>query len=256
MNQVMVLNTIDALKGRLNALRPLTTERIKALRSVFEAEETEYIYESNAIEGNTLTLAETELVLRKGLTVSGKSLKDHLEAKNHQKAFHRLKALADTKTPFSPSMLLDLHNLILRGIDDSYAGRYRDVAVRIAGSRHVPPNPLKVPELMDALFARNAEGEMNLHPVHLAADLHLELSQIHPFVDGNGRVCRLVMNLILLRHGYPLTMIRSERNLRVTYYDALAESDKTGTPDAFRCFVEGRVVEALERYLEVLEESR
>lgn len=254
--KVTAMDTIDARKKQLDALRPLAAEKVKALRSVFEAEETEYIYESNAIEGNTLTLAETELVLRQGLTVSGKPLKDHLEAKNHQKAFQRLNLLIEGNAAFSPEVLLDLHDLILRGIDDSNAGRYRNVAVRIGGSRHVPPNPAKVPDLMDALFAAHAKKAEILHPVHLAADLHLELAQIHPFVDGNGRVCRLAMNLVLLRNGYPLTMIRSEKNLRVAYYDALAESDKSGTPDAFRGFIEGRVLEALERYLKVLEESR
>lgn len=251
-----MIEKIDALKKRLDALRPLPPEKVKALASVFQAEETEYIYESNAIEGNTLTLAETELVLSKGITVSGKPLKDHLEATNHQKALVRLKEMVAERDPVSERGLLDLHELILRGINDTYAGRYRDVPVRISGSRHVPPNPAKVPALMEDLFVWFAEHAGEEHVIHAAADLHLRLSQIHPFVDGNGRVCRLAMNLHLLKHGYPLTVIRSENNRRVDYYNALAESDRTETPDAFRQFIELRAHEALERYLAVMEEAQ
>ena len=247
---------IEALKKRLDALRPLPAEKTRALASVFEAEETEYIYESNAIEGNTLTLAETELVLRKGITVSGKPLKDHLEATNHQKALVRLQQMVDTREAVTERTLFDLHQLILRGIHDAYAGRYRDVPVRISGSRHVPPNPARVPALMGDLFARFSRAAATEHAVHAAADLHLRLSQIHPFVDGNGRTCRLAMNLHLLQRGYPLTIIRSENNRRVEYYNALAESDRTENPDAFRRFVELRVHEALEKYLAVMEEAQ
>jgi len=251
-----MIEEIDALKKRLDALRPLPPEKAKALASVFQAEETEYIYESNAIEGNTLTLAETELVLSKGITVSGKPLKDHLEATNHKKALERLKEMVAEQDPMSERALLDLHELVLRGINDTYAGRYRDVPVRISGSRHVPPNSAKVPALMEDLFVWFARLAGEEHVIHAAADLHLRLSQIHPFVDGNGRTCRLAMNLHLLKHGYPLTIIRSENNRRVDYYNALAESDWTEKPDPFRQFVELRAHEALEKYLAVMEEAQ
>lgn len=251
-----MIDKIDALKKRLDALRPLPAAKVAALNSVFESQETEYIYESNAIEGNTLTLAETELVLRKGITVSGKPLKDHLEATNHQKALIQLKQMVTDRTRLDATAVLELHTLILRGINDTYAGRYRDVPVRIAGSRHIPPNPLKVPALMEELFAWFAHDAQDGHTIHTAADLHLRLSQIHPFVDGNGRTCRLAMNLHLLQHGYPLTIIHSENNQRVDYYNALANSDRSKTPDAFRAFVERRVCEAMEAYLAVMEEAQ
>ncbi len=251
-----MISKIEELKKRLDALRPLPPDKTAALASVFQAEETEYIYESNAIEGNTLTLAETELVLSKGLTVSGKPLKDHLEATNHHKALHRLKQMVTDREAIDERALLNLHTLVLRGISDAYAGRYRDVPVRISGSRHVPPHPRKVPSLMDELFAWFAKHAKAMHVVHAAADLHLRLSQIHPFTDGNGRTCRLVMNLHLLQHGYPLTVIRSENNKRVDYYHALAESDRIGTTEAFRRFLELRVHEALEKYVLVMEEAR
>lgn len=249
-----MISEIDQIKSRLDARRPLSPEQLRGLQTVFEAEETEYIYESNAIEGNTLTLAETELVLRKGITVSGKPIKDHLEATNHLKAFRFLNELVDGREPFSERVLLDLQSLILRGIEDEWAGRYRNVAVRIGGSRHVPPNPAKVPDLMSETFQWYTQAASGEHPVHVAADLHLRISQIHPFIDGSGRVARLIMNLHLMSHGFPLTIIRSARNQRVDYYNVLAESDRSGSPDPFRRFIEERVLEGLKRYLEILEE--
>ena len=245
------LAEIDALKAALDARRPLSPEQVRGLATVFEAEETEYIHESNAIEGNTLTLAETEVVIRRGLTVAGKPLKDHLEAKNHLEAFHLLQRLVSQQTPLDESVLLQLHAVILRGIEDEWAGRYRSVGVRISGSRHVPPNPLKVPTLMEELFAWYP-AQTSFHPVEIAADLHLKLAQIHPFIDGNGRVCRLVMNLHLMQRGYPLTIIRAANTQRAEYYQALADSDESSDPAAFRAFIAARVLESLQRYTEVL----
>lgn len=245
------LTEIDALKASLDALRPLSREQVHGLATVFEAEETEYIHESNAIEGNTLTLAETEVVIRRGLTVAGKPLKDHLEAKNHLDAFHLLQRLVSEQMLFDEAVLLQLHAVILRGIEDEWAGRYRNVGVRISGSRHVPPNPVKVPTLMEELFAWYPTQTL-LHPVELAADLHLKLAQIHPFIDGNGRVCRLVMNLHLMQHGYPLTIIRAANTQRAEYYQALSDSDQSSDSAAFRAFIAARVLESLQRYTEVL----
>ena len=245
------LTEIDALKARLDARRPLSSEQVRGLATVFEAEETDYIHESNAIEGNTLTLAETEVVIRRGLTVHGKPLKDHLEAKNHLTAFQLLRQLVADRTTFTESVLLQLHALILRSIEDEWAGRYRTVPVRISGSRHIPPNPLKVPDLMAALFAWYGTAPTG-HAVEIAADLHLRLAQVHPFIDGNGRICRLAMNLHLMQRGFPLTIIRAANTQRAAYYHALSAADESGTPDAFRAFVAERVLESLRRYEEAL----
>lgn len=245
------LAEIDALKARLDARRPLSPAQVRGLATVFEAEETDFIHESNAIEGNTLTLAETEVVIRRGLTVHGKPLKDHLEAKNHLTAFQFLRQLVTDQTSLTESLLLRLHSLILRGIEDEWAGRYRTVPVRISGSRHIPPNPRKVPDLMADLFAWYASAPA-AHPVEIAADLHLRLAQVHPFIDGNGRVCRLAMNLHLMQRGFPLTIIRAANTQRAAYYHALAAADESGTPDAFRNFIAARVLESLLRYEEAL----
>lgn len=245
------LAEIDGLKAQLDARRPLSPEQVRGLATVFEAEETEFIHESNAIEGNTLTLAETEVVIRKGITVAGKPLKDHLEAKNHLTAFHTLKRMIAAATPLSEASLLDLHALILRSIEDEWAGRYRSVAVRISGSRHVPPNPLRVADLMAEIFAWYHATPAG-HPVEVAADLHLRLAQVHPFIDGNGRVCRLAMNLHLMQRGFPLTIIRAENVQRAAYYHALSAADESGDAAPFRAFVAARVLDSLRRYQDAM----
>ena len=246
-----LLAEIDTLKALLDARRPLSSEALRGLSTVFEAEETDYIHETNAIEGNTLTLAETEVVIRKGLTVHGKPLKDHLEAKNQLEAFQLLQKFVSEKKQLTESTLLQFHSIILRGIEDEWAGRYRNVGVRISGARHIPPNPLKVPSMMEELFAWYA-GTKESHDVDVAADLHLRLSQIHPFIDGNGRICRLVMNLHLMQSGYPLTIIRAANVQRAEYYHALATADESGDPASFRSFIASRVLESLQRYNDIL----
>jgi Fic family protein len=142
-----------------------------------------------------------------------------------------------------------LHSIILRGIEDEWSGRYRNVAVRISGSRHIPPNPLKVPALMEELSGWYVEKRES-HDVEIAADLHLRLAQVHPFINGDGRVCRLVMNLHLMQHGYPLTTIRAANIQRADYYHALAAADESGDAAPFWAFVAARVLESLQRYEE------
>lgn len=173
---------------------------VKNLENWFRVELT---YTSNAIEGNTLTRRETALVVEKGLTVGGKSLQEHLEANNHAYALDWIRELAQRPDAVpTENELLQLHSLILRGIDDNHAGCYRKVTVMISGSSVVLPNPFKVPELMEA-FIQWLQSTTDLHPVELAAEAHYRLVTIHPFIDGNGRTARLLMNLILIAHGYP-----------------------------------------------------
>ena len=245
------MHTLTTKHQRLAALRPLSPESVASLAAAWDVR---MVYESNSIEGNTLTLAETEVVIRRGLTVHGKPLKDHLEAKNHLSAFQLLRRLVAEQTAFSENTLLQLHSLILRAIEDEWAGRYRTVPVRISGSRHIPPNPIKVPDLMADLFSwyGSAPAAPAGHPVEIAADLHLRLAQVHPFIDGNGRVCRLAMNLHLMQRGFPLTIIRAANTQRAAYYHALSAADESGTPAAFRAFVAERVLESLHRYEEAL----
>jgi Fic family protein len=238
---LLMLDSLDRKLQELQALRPLDAARVRALGSVFTAFETELIATSNQIEGNTLTIRETALVIEKGMTIGGKPLKDHLEALNHKAALDWIKSAGTTAGPITQAEVLEIHRL---------------VPVRITGSRHVPPNALKVPDLMDAWEANASEQWTSLHPVHLAADLHEKLADTHPFIDGNGRTSRLVMNLALLRHGWPLVVIPSESALRLAYYESLEKAQTGVEPDAFRQFTVARVDAMLDRYLEVLREMR
>jgi len=155
----------------------------------------------------------------------------------------------DGKEPLTVSHLLELHKLILTRLDDENAGRFRRVPVRIAGSTHVPPNAMKVPELIDAMLERYRRDAATFHPVLVAADLHERIAGIHPFVDGNGRTARLVMNLHLLQNGFPLTIVSAERPRRLAYYQALED---TLQPEMFRQFTIERVEESLRSYIELL----
>jgi len=232
--------------ARLSQLRPLAPA---AVRSLAEAWDVRMVYESNSIEGNTLTLRETEVVLSKGVTVSGKPLKDHLEAVNLAKAWGRVKELAQPDTPFTETDLLDLHRIILTSVEDHFAGSYRTSAVRIAGANLVPPNPVKVPDLMERLFATLAGID---DPVERAATLHHGVAAVHPFSDGNGRAARLGMNFVLLAAGYPPVSISPQ--LRTDYYAALEAAD-SGDFRTWQNFIIQRLDEEFDFWLEALSES-
>jgi Fic family protein len=241
------MTTIADKHARLSQLRPLAPA---AVRSLAEAWDVRMVYESNSIEGNTLTLRETEVVLSKGITVSGKPLKDHLEAVNLAKAWEQVKELAQPATPFTERDLLDLHRIILTSVEDHFAGSYRTSAVRIAGANLVPPNPVKVPDLMERLFA-TLPGITD--PIERAARLHHGVAAIHPFSDGNGRAARLGMNFLLLAAGYPPVSISPQ--LRTDYYAALEAAD-AGDFTTWQNFITQRLDEEFDFWLEALEETQ
>ncbi|ABS76904.2 Fic family protein [Coxiella burnetii] len=210
-------------KKALDQFRPLPDALVRNLDDWFRVELT---YTSNAIEGNTLTRQETALVVEKGLTVGGKTLKEHLEAANHAHALDWVKTQANrSPQDLNEQDIFTIHHIILKGIDDENAGRYRNVSVRIAGSRVVLPNPMKVPDLMTN-FIRFLKQPSALHPVEFAAEAHYRLVTIHPFVDGNGRTARLLMNIILLMSGYPTAIIRKRD--RLAYINALEKAQLGG----------------------------
>lgn len=244
-----LVGQIDDLKRCLDSFRPLDATQLKNIEETFDVE---YTYESNRIEGNTLTLRETYLVVEKGMTVGGKPLKDHLEAVNHRDALAFMKGLAAGNHPLTERVVLDIHTFILSGIDWSNAGRYRTVPVRISGARHVPPNPVKVPQLMEDLFACYEAARTTEHPVLLAADMHARLVNIHPFVDGNGRTARLVMNLILLQNGYVIANISGDPSERTVYYDALDVAVVDETAAAFQQFILASEKRGFIKYLDLM----
>jgi Fic family protein len=240
---------LDKKKQALDRHRPLPVALVRNLNDWFRVELT---YTSNAIEGNTLTRQETALVVEKGLTVGGKSLKEHLEAANHAHALDWVHTLI-SKTPqsISENDILNIHNLILKGIDDENAGHYRNVAVRISGSAVVLPNPRKVPDLMTA-FVKWIYGAA-MHPVQFAAEAHYELVTIHPFADGNGRTARLLMNLILMMHGFPPAIIRTQDSLK--YLNALEKAQLGGSKDDYLKLIAKAIDRSLDIYLKALDHN-
>jgi Fic family protein len=244
-----LLRQIDEKKEALNRLRPLSHAQLQKLE---EALFVEYTFDSNRIEGNTLTLQETGLVIQKGITVAGKSLREHLEAINHYEAVGFIKSIAEKKEPFNERMLKDLHALVLRGIDPENAGRYRTVNVRIAGSRHIPPDALVVQELMEIYFEFYEKQKDKIHPVLLSAKLHEKLVTIHPFIDGNGRTARLIMNLVLLQAGYPIVNITGDSQGRISYYNALEKCQVEQICDDFLRLVSESELKAITDYLEIV----
>lgn len=244
----MNLDALTEKKVRLDQYRPLPPDLVRNLEEWYRVELT---FTSNAIEGNTLTRRETALVLEKGLTVGGKSLREHLEAANHARAIDWVRAQIDRKPmDLGERDILEIHAMILRGIDDTNAGRYRNIAVRIAGSTVVLPNPMKVPELM-ADFAAWLAGANDLHPVALAAEAHYRLVTIHPFVDGNGRTARLLMNLLLMMADYPPAIIQKRE--RLAYIGALEKAQTGGPKEDYEALVCRAVERSLDLYLKAVE---
>ena len=239
---------IDQKKKQLQELRPLPTTAVKKLQEKFEIEMT---YNSNAIEGNSLTLKETYLVINEGITIKGKPLKDHLEAKDHHEALEMVYELIDQKSQptLSQHLIRSLHQLIVKKTDEEIAGKYRTTNVFIAGADHIPPDALQVPIEMKKLLAWYSKKQKIMHPIELSAIFHHKLVQIHPFIDGNGRTARLVMNILLLRAGYPLAVIL--KNDRKKYYRSLQLADK-GDLSLLVSFIAQAVERSLDIYLKTL----
>ena len=215
-----ILSRLEEKKAFLDKNRPLPKPVLLKLREQMIVEGT---YNSNAIEGNTLTLKETRLILEEGLTIAGKSMREHFEATNHRDAILFLEKIIK-KHRIKEEDILAIHGLIMKNIEKETAGIYRRGQVRILGVPFLPPNYLKVPRLMDDLLEWISRNSEKLHLIELAALAHYRFVVIHPFYDGNGRTARLLMNLILMRGGYPFVIVLA--NDRKRYYNALAKADK------------------------------
>ncbi len=246
-----ILVAIDKRKSELDILRQ-TLDNV----TIQEALQLEFLYESNRIEGNTLTLRETQLVINEGMTISGKSMREHLEAINHKEAILLIEDLVCQKIDLSAYVLKQIHGIVLYGIDRKNAGVYRKLPVAIAGSKHLPPQPYLLQDLMEDYFRFYDEHKNKLHPVVLAAEIHERLVTIHPFIDGNGRTSRLIMNMILLQNGFPLAIIGGDYEGRMAYYDALEKVQTENNKEAFILLIAEKVLLALERYIDILEPKR
>ena len=239
---------LDYLYGKLQKARPLSPGSVRRLSEDFMID---YTYNSNAIEGSTLTLDETALVLKEGVTIGGKPLKHHLEAIGHRDAYYYVLDLVKNKVPVSERVIKDIHALVLmdRQMDK---GVYRSVPVRVGAFR--PCQPYEVPVNMERLMLDYEKEMKNLHVVQKVAVFHLRFETIHPFIDGNGRVGRLLLNYELMREGYPPINVKFTD--RAKYYDCFnyyRENDN----DAAKMteLVEGYAIDELERYIEIAEQS-
>lgn len=243
---------IDDKLALLNSFRPLPVSAVKKLKEQFEIEMT---YNSNAIEGNSLTLKETYLVINEGMTIKGKPLKDHLEAKSHKEALDYLYSLVENgkNNTVSEKFIKSLNQIVMQNIDREWAGKYRNSAVIIGGADHKPPEAMEIPRLMQNLIHWVGDNKKKMHPVELAGILHHKLVYIHPFFDGNGRTSRLAMNIILMQSGFPLVIVL--KNDRKRYYQSLSLADK-GDYVPFVNFIARAVERTLDIYLKILAPSK
>jgi Fic family protein len=264
MNAAIHFAKTDRLKSRLDSLWPLPEH---TARTLHEQQVLEWTYHSNAIEGNTLTLKETKVILE-GITIGGKPLREHFEVINHKEAIDYVEAIVQNQEALSEWQIKSIHHLVLKNIDDRNAGQYRQENVVIAGAEHLPPDYLKVPEAMVGLMAwyqsvtgnfdsphpsplPEGEGVLVMHPVECAARLHVDFAGIHPFVDGNGRTSRLLMNFELMRRGFLPVIIPVEQ--RLAYYDALYTAHTRGDYSLFIELVANLEQATLERYLRIVQ---
>ena len=244
------MKKINELLAEINVKqKKLRRLPVGAQKNLDEWYRVELTYTSNAIEGNTLSRAETALVVEKGITVAGKSIREHLEAVNHANAWEWvIKQAKKSQELPSERQFLDLHQMILQKIDDVEAGRYRRSSVRIAGSRVVLPNYLKVPDLIANFFEwlKNTENE----PVQRAIETHYQLVSIHPFADGNGRTARLFMNWLLMLDGYPPIVVRKED--RREYLVGLETAQLGGSKEKYHKLMFESLSRSLDIYLEAM----
>lgn len=237
---------IDEKKSLIDSKRPLPEYTLKSIRENLLLE---WTYNSNAIEGNTLTLMETKVVLE-GITIGGKTLREHLEVVNHKEAILYIEDIVQSKEPFTEWQIKNIHRLILKAINDIYAGNYRNQQVMIAGAKHMPPEPFLIKEQMETFIKWYNSEAQKLHPIERAAMIHIIFVGIHPFIDGNGRTSRLLLNLELMKSGYPPIVIRAKN--RVSYYNALDKAHTTGDNKDFFEIVKNEVNKTLDIYLKLI----
>jgi Fic family protein len=240
-----LLARIDEYKAKIDVHRPLQEPLLSQLRNYYRIGLT---WTSNALEGSSLTESETKVVLEDGLTVAGKPLREYYEAIGHAKAYDAMFGLLDISKSLTQEDICHLHALFYQQVDTAQAGVYRRQRVFITGSRFTPPPPEKLQEQMLELAAWMQENESILHPVIFAAQAHKRFVFIHPFIDGNGRISRLLMNLCLLRHGYTLAIVPPV--LRVKYIQLLEKAHTDDNP--FVAFIAERVLETQKDILRML----
>ncbi|MDR3304085.1 MAG: Fic family protein [Treponema sp.] len=244
---------IDTLKQALDDLRPVPPEVAAGLKKLFDVD---FTYNSTAIEGNTFSFRETKILLQEGLTIGGKTMREHLEIINHKEAIDYIEALSRKKpSDLHKTDLCNLHAIILKSIDAKHAGTYRAVPVYVQlsdGTNHRFCDPLKILDEMEAYFDWLI-AENTAHPLIVAAEAHTRFVSIHPFIDGNGRMTRLIMNLMLLQRGFiPVIIKHKDRTL---YLDAIEEWQQHNNKDPFYNLIITYEEERLEQYLHTIKNN-
>lgn len=242
-----LLNRIDQLKADLSQFRPLTPAETDALRQEFIVEHT---YNSNAIEGNTLTLQETQLVLQ-GITIDQKPLKDHLEAVGYKEAYEYVEQLAREQREITLYEICAIHSLVLADRQED-RGRWRRVPVRIAGALTTPVQPYQIEPMMSALLADMDSLYRGMHTVEKVALFHLRFESVHPFIDGNGRTGRLLMNLQLIQAGYPPINVKFADRRR--YYETFDDYARSGSPEAMTALIAEYLEQRLQSMTDILKQ--
>lgn len=235
-----IVKEIDILKAKIETLRQ--NDDHKSIKTL----ELEYTFESNRTDGNTMTLPETEMVINKGLTISGKSMREHLEIINHQEAIGFIKDLVKKNNSLNERDLLSIHNLLLRGIIPEEAGNYRKEQDKINNSVAISSSPLMISKEIEESFIWYEVNKNRLHPVILAAEMHERLFKIQPFANGNGKVSRLMLNLILMQKGYLIVNIKKED---YENYQSLKTEQIKNNKEDFALFIAQMEKESLERYI-------
>ncbi|MBP2027112.1 Fic family protein [Acetoanaerobium pronyense] len=237
---------IDSLKNKIDSHRPFSKRLINSLHEKLIIE---WTYNTNAIEGNTLTMSETKVVLE-GITIGGKTMREHLEVINHKEAILFVEDLISNKESLSEWNIRNLHGLILKGIDNENAGKYRKENVVIGGAKHIPPKNFEIEDLMKRLILEYNNEWYKYHPIVRATLLHGEFVKIHPFIDGNGRTSRLLLNFELMKNGYIPIIIKNEN--RAKYYEVLDEAHTTMNYKPFIDLVSDLEIESQSLWLSVI----
>jgi Fic family protein len=237
----------EEYKAKIDKYRPLSDHILQQIKAYYRISLT---YTSNAIEGSSLSVSETKIIIEDGITIGGKPLREHLEVIGHSEAYDLLYKQADSAA-ITGQDILDLHHLFYKHIDENQAGVYRDCNVVITGSEFELPKYTQIPELMRIFTGKIPQMKANLHPVEFAAILHKELVTIHPFIDGNGRTARLLMNLALLQSGYNIVTIPPV--VRNDYISALREAQLNNNIEPFVNFISEMILESQKEYLKIIE---
>jgi len=253
MDLIKKLQEIDTLKGELDKFRPLSPKQVANLKRLFDVD---FTFNSTAIEGNTLTLQETRVVLLDGITIGGKTTREHLEIINHKEAIDYIEKLSEKEIgDYTKSDILNIHSIVLKGIDSEHAGKYRDVPVYVRlkdGNIHRFCDPLLINDEMEKYFEWFL-SKKEIHPVIFAAEAHTKFVSIHPFIDGNGRTARLIMNLVLIHYGFPPAIIKLSQ--RAQYLDSIENWQQNNSQIEFETLLINSVYESLQLYIDTIEKK-